>query len=30
MRIASPALAPDFDIPDIQGNRIRLSDLRGK
>jgi len=23
-------LAPDFDIPDIQGNRIRLSDLRGK
>jgi peroxiredoxin len=23
-------LAPDFELNDVQGNRIRLSDLRGK
>jgi len=22
--------APDFELEDVQGNRIRLSDLRGK
>ena len=23
-------LAPDFELDDVQGNRIRLSDFRGK
>ena len=23
-------LAPDFDLEDVDGNRVRLSDLRGK
>jgi peroxiredoxin len=23
-------LAPDFELKDVQGNRIRLSDFRGK
>lgn len=23
-------LAPEFDLDDIQGNRVRLSDYRGK
>jgi len=23
-------LAPDFELEDVEGNRVRLSDLRGK
>jgi peroxiredoxin len=23
-------LAPDFELEDVQGNRVRLSDFRGK
>jgi len=23
-------LAPDFELDDVQGNRVRLSDFRGK
>ena len=29
MRIHSPVLAPDFEIDDIHGQRLRLGDLRG-
>lgn len=30
MRINSPAQAPDFEIHDIHGRQVRLSELRGK
>jgi peroxiredoxin len=30
MRINSPALAPDFEVQDIHGQRLRLGALRGK
>ncbi len=28
--IAPGELAPDFELKDVQGNRIRLSEFRGK
>ena len=28
--IASGVLAPDFELNDVQGNPVRLSDFRGK
>ncbi len=28
--IAPGELAPDFELEDVQGNLVRLSDLRGK
>jgi peroxiredoxin len=28
--VAPGELAPDFELKDVQGNRIRLSEFRGK
>jgi thiol-disulfide isomerase/thioredoxin len=30
IRPGGPAVAPDFDLTDLEGHRVRLSDLRGK